>query len=51
MSYGDRQVQGTEDRSALKLPIPVGLSSWALNVTVTVLELEDEFRMATDTHW
>ena len=43
MSYGNRELQGTEERSALKLPIPVGLSSWTLNLTVP----EDEFRIAT----
>jgi hypothetical protein len=35
MSQGDRELQGTEERSALKFPIPVGLSSPTSNLTVT----------------
>jgi hypothetical protein len=44
MNQGDRKLRGTEERSASKLSIPVGLSSQTLNLTATVLE--DEFRIA-----
>ena len=43
MAERNRQLQGTEERSALKLPIPLGLSYATLNFTV----LEDESPMAT----
>jgi hypothetical protein len=43
MAWGDRELQGPEERRALKLPIPPGLSRGTLNLTVP----EDEFRMAT----
>jgi hypothetical protein len=43
MVWGDRKLQGPEERRALKLSMPPGLSRWVLNFTV----LEHEFRVAT----
>ncbi len=43
MAWGDGKLQGTEERSALKLPIPLGLACGTFNLTV----LDDEFRMAS----
>ena len=43
MTQGDGKRQGTDERSALKLPIPLGLAGSTLNLTVP----EDEFRIAT----
>jgi hypothetical protein len=43
MTYRDRKLRSTENNSASKLPIPVGLSGSTLKLTV----LEDEIGMAT----
>ena len=40
MAYGDGKLRGTEERSASKLPVPVGLAGSTVKLTV----LEDEFR-------
>src|SRR5258706_388558 len=34
MAWADGKLQGTEERSALKLPNPPGRSRWTLNLTV-----------------
>jgi hypothetical protein len=43
MAWGDKQLRGTEESSASKLPITLGRSRWTLNLTV----LKDAFRMSS----